>query len=902
MDIITTHTNTDMDGFAAMVAAQKLYPEARMVLPGKLSRNVEEFVSLHKDTLNVYSTRQIDMEQVGRVVMVDTKNPRRVGKIGEILGKPGVDVHIYDHHPWMEGDVRGTLEVVDPVGATVTLLVEKIKESNLPLTSLEATICALGIYSDTGSLMFTNTTHRDVDAVSYLLKKGANLAVVAEFLGRPMTGEQKKLFKELLNHADLHQVNGVKVLLARAKTDEYVVGLSMINHMISEIERIDVVFVLAEMDDRVHIVGRSSIPQANVAEILKHFGGGGHAGAASATVKNGSVEDVAWELLDVIYKKVRPPLCAADIMSSPVKTVTPEMSIAEAGTIMLRYGHTGLPVVKGDKLIGVISRRDVEKANHHGLGHAPVKGFMSVRVVSVPRDMPVSEVQQLMINHDIGRVPVVDEGKLVGIVSRTDVLRTLHGEVQNRHRTIYNNGTSQLTRRNISWVMRKNLSPAIWDILKQAGKIADEMNYRVYAAGGLVRDVLLGQASLDVDLVVEGDGVLLAEALGEYHGARVRVHKQFGTAEVVFSEEFKIDVATARLEFYAYPAALPQVESSSLHQDLYRRDFTINAMAVCLNDKKFGNIVDFFNGRDDLEQGLIRVLHNLSFIEDPIRILRAVRFEQRYGFKIEQQTLKFLREAVRQSVLSRVTPERIWEEMKHILVEKEAAAMLRRLEELKAWPFVFPGVNYWEVDPVLKDLHQSMALLGSWGYNQNGEKWLPVLVAVLHWSGVDTAQKICDRYHLSKRQTGKVLAALNGWRKAVSMIWKAPGDVKTSELAGVLLEMPRESYPMLLAILEEDWLKERFRQLLHTIMESKPKINGKFIKQLGYPPGPLYRKTLDALWRERLDGNVRTEEEEKLFVRAYLSRVTGGKNNVQFTQPARAAAFTAGNTGGPDLS
>lgn len=876
MEIITTHTNTDMDGLAAMVAAQKLYPEAKMVLPGKLSRNVEEFVSLHKDTLNVYNIRQIDLGQVKRVVMVDTKNPRRVGKIGDILSKPGVDVHIYDHHPWMEGDVRGSVEVVDPVGATVTLLVEKIKEAGLSLTSLEATIFALGIYGDTGSLMFTNTTHRDAEAVSYLLKKGANLAVVAEFLGRPMTDEQKKLLKELLNNADLHQINGVKVLLARAKTDEFVVGLSMINHMISEIERIDVVFVLAEMDDRVHIAGRSSIPQANVAEILKHFGGGGHAGAASATVKNGNVEDIAWELLDVIYKKVRPPLCAADIMSSPVKTVTPEMSIAEAGTIMLRYGHTGLPVVKGDKLIGVISRRDVEKANHHGLGHAPVKGFMSVRVVSVPSDMPVSEVQQLMINHDIGRVPVVDDGKLVGIVSRTDVLRTLHGEVQNRHKTIYNNG-SQLTRRNISWIMRKNLSPTVWGILKQAGKIADEMNYKVYAAGGLVRDVLLGHASLDVDLVVEGDGILLAEALGEHHGARVRVHKQFGTAEVVFSEEFKIDVATARLEFYAYPAALPQVESSSLHQDLYRRDFTINAMAVCLNDKKFGNIVDFFNGREDLEQGLIRVLHNLSFIEDPIRILRAVRFEQRYGFKIEQQTLKFLKEAVRQSVLARVTPERIWEELKHILVEREAAPMLRRLEELKVWSFIFPGVNYWEVDPVLRDLSQSMDLLDSWGYFQTSEKWLPHLIAALHWSDMEVARGICERYHLSKRQTGKVLAALKGWREAIAMIWKAPEDVKTSQLAGVLLGMPRESYPMLLAILEEDWIKERFQQLLNTIMDSKPTINGKYIKKLGYPPGPLYRETLDALWRERLDGNVRTEEEEQFFVRNYLARVTGGE-------------------------
>ncbi|SFQ96511.1 CBS domain-containing protein [Desulfoscipio geothermicus] len=878
MEIITTHTNTDMDGLAAMVAAQKLYPEAWLVLPGKLSRNVEEFMSLHKDTLNVYSIKQINLEQVKKVVLVDTKSRRRVGKIGDILNKPGVDVHVYDHHPWVEGDVRGSVEVVETVGATVTLLVERIKQAALPLNPLEATILCLGIYGDTGSLMFTSTTPRDVDAVSYLLRRGANLAVVADFLGRPMTDEQKDLLKNLLVNAERHQINGAKVLIARTKTDEFVVGLAMIAHTISEIERLDVVFVIAEMEDRVHIVGRSSIPQADVGDILKHFGGGGHAAAASATIKNGVLDDVSWALLDVIYEKIDPPLCAADIMSTPVKTVAPEMSIAEAGHIMLRYGHTGLPVVKGEKLLGVISRRDVEKANHHGLGHAPVKGFMSVRVVSVPGDMPVSEVQELMINHDIGRVPVVEDGKLIGIVSRTDILRTLHGEVQSRHRIVYNNGRGTLSRRNIGWVMQRTLSPTVWNILKQAGKLADGMGFKIYAAGGLVRDVLLGQESLDVDLVVEGDGIRLAEELGKAHRARVRQHHKFGTAEVILSEDFKIDVATARVEFYAYPAALPQVESSSLHQDLYRRDFTINAMAVSLNEKKFGDLVDFFDGREDLEQRMVRVLHNLSFVEDPIRILRAVRFEQRYGFKIEPQTLKLLKEAVRQGVLHKVTSERVWEELKHILVEAEAAKMLHRLEELNVWPYVFPDVNYWEVDPVLKELHNAMDLLDQWGQLQPAERWLPYYIAVLHWSEVEVALRVCRKYNLSKRQTEKVQLALEGWREAVAMIWKAPQDVKISQLAKVLLKMPRESYPMLLAILEDSWIKVRFRQLLNIIMDSKPKINGKYIKSLGYRPGPVYREALDALWRERLDGNLRTEEDERQFLRDYLDRVTKGES------------------------
>ncbi|MCG8401726.1 MAG: CBS domain-containing protein [Firmicutes bacterium] len=880
MDIITTHHNMDMDGLASMVAAQKLYPEARAVLPAKLSRNVEEFVSLHKDALSLYSIKQINLERVTRIIVVDTKNPRRLGKIADVLNNDGLDIHIYDHHPWAGGDIRGSLEIVEMVGATTTLLVEKIKETGIELNTLESSILCLGIYGDTGSLVFTSTTPRDVDAVCYLLRKGANLAVVADFLGRPMTNEQKSLLKELLVNADRHQINGAKVLIARARTEEFVVGLSTIAHTISEIEKLDVVFVVAEMEDRVHIVSRSSIPQANVGQILSHFGGGGHASAASATVKKNGLEDVIWELLDVIYKEIRPPLCAADIMSAPVKSVAPEMNIDEAGQIMLRYGHSGLPVVKGEKMMGVISRRDVEKALHHGLGHAPVKGFMTVRVVSVPSDMPVSEVQELMISNDIGRVPVIEDDRLMGIVSRTDVLRTLHGEVQTRHRITYNNVSQFGQQRNIKKIMQQNLPPAALDILEEAGMIADEMGYRVYAAGGLIRDALMGVESLDIDLVVEGDGILLAEELAQNHRAKVRPHWKFGTAEVIYSEEFKVDVATARVEFYAYPAALPQVESSSLHQDLYRRDFTINAMAVSLNIGSFGELVDFFGGRDDLNQGQIRILHNLSFVEDPTRIMRAVRFEQRYGFSIEPQTLKHINETVRQGFLTKVTPERIWEELKHILVEREAAKMLLRLEKLQMWAIVFPGINYWEIDPVLRDLHAAMEIINEWSLMEPTEKWLPYIIAILHWSDAGSAVKICERYNLSKRQTEKVLAALEGWREAVSLIWKAPQDIKTSQLAKVLLKMPRESYPMLMAILEEDWIKVRFRQLLVTIKDSKPRINGKYIKELGYRPGPVYREALEALWRERLDGNVTTREEERGFIRNYLARSPKGEFDV----------------------
>ncbi|MFZ5632726.1 MAG: CBS domain-containing protein [Bacillota bacterium] len=875
MEIITTHSNTDLDALASMVAAKKLYPEAEMVFPGKLSKNVEEFMSLHKDVFTVKSIKEIDLEAVKRIILVDTKNPKRINKLVDLLAGPEVDVHIYDHHPRTEGDARGSLEVTELIGATTTLLVERIIEQGIDFTPLEATIMALGIYGDTGSLLFPSTTPRDARAAAFLIERGANLGVVSEFLGRPMTGEQKALLKSLLMSAERHLINGAKVLIARAETDEFVVGLSLLTHTISEIERLDAVFTIVLMEDRVHMVGRSNIPQVDVAEILGPFMGGGHPSAASATVKNGKVNELAERLVMTIQEKVKPPLAASDIMSSPVKTVFEDTAIAEASKVMMRYGHSGLPVVEGLTLKGVISRRDVEKAMNHGLGHAPVKGYMTTNVVTVHKNTPVSEVREIMIENDIGRVPVVDGDRLVGIVSRTDVLRTLHGEIEGRYYAVHGGQSKQTFYNNMAEVMRRELSPSVLGVLRQAGDIGDALNFKVYAAGGVVRDLLVGYENIDVDIVVEGDGIALARAMSEKMGARLRAHHKFGTAELIFSDGFKVDVASARVEYYEYPAALPQVESSSLRQDLYRRDFTINAMAVSLNQESFGDLVDYFGGREDLHYGLVRVLYNLSFIEDPTRILRAVRFEQRYKINIEPQTLKLLEDAVKQQVLLKVSNDRLWDELYHIMIEPEAGKMLSRLNALQIWPQVLPGVSYWEVQPVLSGINKSINLLHDWGFNSLAEPWLPMMIAILHWSDREVAGKICSKYSLSRKQAEKVMATLEGWQEALANLWRTPEKDRISDLAQKILELPREAYPLLITLLDEGWMKERFRSILTAIKENKPVLNGKYIKSLGYRPGPVYKLALTELWRARLDGLVRSEAEERDFLAEYLKKFEG---------------------------
>ena len=894
MDIITTHVNTDLDALASMVAAQKLYPEALLVMPDKLAPEVEEFLSLYKDVLNTCTLKEINLAQVNRVILVDTRRPRWSDKLDALLNRPEIEIHIYDHHPPAEGDFRGTVEVFEPVGATTTILVERIKKEKIPLTALEATILALGIYCDTGSLTFNGTTSFDASVVAFLLAQGANLNVVKGFLSRPLSREQKALLRTLLFSAEYHQLAGCRILIAKAEVKKFIADLAVLTHLILDIEHCEAVFTIVAMKDRIYLVGRSNVPQINAGEIITFFGGGGHPTAASAIIKEDTVNQLAVKLFSVIKEKIRPSLTAADIMSSPVKTITPETTIKEAGGLMLRYGHTGFPVVAEDRLTGVISRRDIEKANYHGLGHAKVKGFMGTHVIWVPPDLPVSQVQQIMTAHDIGRVPVVVNDRVIGIISRSDILRTLHGE-ENRRYANENTGKEACApkanpiqipcrRPNIKALMHQNLNPDILDLLVKAGEIGAAMGYQVYVAGGTVRDILLGLINLDVDLVIEGDGIAFARALADLLKAGyVRTHQKFGTAEIILPAGNKIDVATARLEFYAHPAALPQVERASLHQDLYRRDFTINAMAVALSSKNFGELIDYFGGQDDLKQGLIRVLYNLSFIEDPTRILRAVRFEKRYNFQIESQTLRFLQEAVQRQMILQVSSERLLTELKQILKEDKANQMLIRLNELNICPQVFPGVVFSGLlESVLIALPETLKLLTTWGASIPRETWLIYFMALLVAepeivSGVsfdetahEKAENLCRHYHLNKRQTEKIIVTRRHGPKVLSFFKQKSPPVNLSDLALSLLSLPPEAHPILLAMLDEEWMQERFRVTFLSLQRNKPVINGKYIKNLGYRPGPLYRLALNALWRSRLDGQIKTLEEETAFLKQYF--------------------------------
>ncbi len=866
MDIITSHNALDFDGLAAMVAAGKLYPSAIKVFSGTLSKNVKKFMALYKDLLMIKTPKEINFDQLKRVILVDTANINRLGHLQEIAARDNLEFYIYDHHPVSPDDLSGTIKEIHSVGAATTILVEEIMERNITVSSFDATILTLGIYEDTGSLLFTSTTPRDLMAVAFLLGKGANLSVVANFMEQPFSGEQRQILQALLNNAQHYRVNNLDVVVAIAENEKFVPGLDAVTYRLFEVENSDVIFVLVQMEGKINVVARSRTTNVKVNETLSVVGGRGHEKAASAIVRNKSTLEVA----DIIMQQlgdIHPGLLASDIMSTPVKTIPTDFTMEEAGRIMLRYGHTGMPVVEGDTMVGVISRRDVDKANMHDLGHAPVKGFMTTNILSISPDTPVGELQKIMVDNDIGRLPVINNNRLVGIVSRTDVLRTLHGDdYPEDHEVLYSFGGEEV---NCFSMMEERLPSRILAILRLAGQIAEDLGSVVYCVGGFVRDFFLQVPNFDLDLVVEGNGEELATCLAQKLGGKSRIHERFRTAMVTLPDGAKIDVATARTEYYEFPAALPRVQKSSIREDLYRRDFTINTLAIYLNPNRFGDLIDYFGGRQDLEKGIIRILYNLSFVEDPTRILRAIRFEQRYSFTIEPDTLRFAIDAIERRMLGKLSYKRILHELILILNEKDPSSSLDRMKEIGVWKYILPEVKLEHLNRVtLRRISIMVTWLEERYYPVNVKSWLVYIVVLLARLSKDEVDGVLERYPFNNYaiQTIKESRGV----PFVADYLTEKNNLAAHEIDHMLGDWSKENIVYLLLLVREEKAWDNLVHYLDIKERVRIEINGNDLKDLGIKEGPIYRQIFDELYRLKLDELVYSWEDEIEHVKKWM--------------------------------
>lgn len=864
MDIITSHINADFDALASMVAARKLYPQAQMVFPGSQEKKLRDFMeSFHP--VEIKRIKDIDLAQVTRLIIVDTKIPNRIGPLAELLSQKGLKIHIYDHHPFNKGDIRGEVEKIEQVGATATIFVEILKNRKIYLTPMEATILALGIYEETGCLLFPSTTERDVLVVSYLLRKGANLNIVSSFLKMELSMEELDLLNEVVQSSKEMVIGGIRIKVAKASRETYFGDAAYLAHRLMDIEDIDAVVILLSLEGKILIVARSRVPELNVARVMQEFGGGGHPTAASATIKEASLEVLEDKLTELLWKNVKPFKVASDIMTSPVITIQWDTSVKEAEMMMTRYGVNVLPILKEGKYIGLISREIVEKALYHGFGKGRSIDFATTDVITVGPNAPIREVETLMIEQNERFMPVVENAKIIGAITRTDLLRSLYEEFLRRRKieqTIVKEKPS--AERSLSSLLRDRFPSEIYNILRLSGEVAEGRGFNAYLVGGTVRDLLRGEENLDIDIVIEGDGITFAKMLGEKLDARVKTHQRFNTAQVI-TDKMKFDVATARTEYYESPAALPKVETSSIKKDLYRRDFTINTLAVKLNPQDFGLLIDFFGGQRDLREKTVRILHNLSFIEDPTRAFRAIRFSERFGFRISKHTENLLKSALKMNLFERLSGPRLYEELLLLFRETEPNRTLKRLSDFGLLKVIYPTLVFnEELDTTMKSMYETFSWFNLLFLEEKTDRGILFLIAMLTGLKDEEVEDAIKR--LSPPPKIKDLI-IRGIPLAREVLKKLPLD-EPVETYNLLSKLKLETILLAMATSKERQKQKVISQYLTELRKVKTILSGKDLKQMGIKPGPLYSRILKELLEKRLRGHLKSREDEEKFVRS----------------------------------
>ncbi|HEY9748858.1 MAG TPA: CBS domain-containing protein [Allocoleopsis sp.] len=891
MDLILCHTTADFDTLGAAVGLTRLQPGARIVLSGGSHPAVHDFLALHRDEYPLIERRSVSPQQIRSIAVVDAQRRDRIGKTAEWLDLPNLEITVYDHHLNTESDIPATSFQIEPVGATSTLIAEQLQAQGIELTPSEATVMALGVHVDTGSLTYDHATVRDAMALAWLMGQGANLKVIAEYIDPGLSPQLQELLAIALDELQSEEIQGHRVAWVLLQPGAYIPGLSSLASRISELTEIDALLLAAhypvrsaeaedaELDDmRLSVIGRSQIEGTDLNELFQPLGGGGHPKAAALTLRGVNPESVLQQLRAGLQQQIPQPPTARELMSSPVRTIRPDTTINEAQRILLRYGHSGLSVVNvQDQLVGIISRRDLDIALHHGFGHAPVKGYMTTNLKTIAPETLLPEIESLMVTYDIGRLPVLEAGQLVGIVTRTDVLRQLH-QMQRPVSAVVPGDKMSPIRTSLQEQLKARLAPQLWSVLDAAAQQAEARGWHLYLVGGAVRDLLLAEpeAALllsDIDLVVdgyhralqEGAGVELARALQQqYPQSRLDIHGQFQTAALLWHKDPElnslwVDIATARTEFYPYPAANPEVEASSIRQDLYRRDFTINALAIRLTAPRSGELLDFFGGLLDLRSRQIRVLHANSFIEDPTRIYRAVRFAVRLGFEIDPQTERYIRHAIDSGVYDRVQDEnsrapalqtRLKSELKYILTAHYWPSALQLLANLGALRCIHPTLI------LTPELWHQMRLMNRWLRRFDPENTLT------HW------QRLLEVLiaHLEPAFRGKIATNLQlpiNSIESLQQLAVAEADVRdhvsvADQPSQIVQRLSQYDLPTLslIAVRSPRALRRLIWRYFVCWSHIKPLLDGNDLQALGYRPSRQFKQILADLTAATLDGVI----------------------------------------------
>ncbi|MGC9125748.1 MAG: CBS domain-containing protein, partial [Caldisericaceae bacterium] len=521
-----------------------------------------------------------------------------------------------------------------------------------------------------------------------------------------------------------------------------------------------------------------------------------------------------------------------------VITVPPDTSANSALKTMIKMGFSGLPVEENGKIIGMLSKRDLEKALLFEKRERPVKQFFTPVVATVSPDADLREVESVMIKNNVGRVLVFENDKVEGIISRSDLLKAYKiKEDMVETSSLGDEGSFLPTKELTTEIMLNNIDRDLYGVIKELGEIASNLGQKIYLVGGYVRDMFLSQKSSDLDFILSDDAVSFGKALKEKFNGSIVIYPE--TQTVTFKiANYNFDFVTARREYYNEKSLIPIIEKATLQEDLKRRDFTINTLAIDLTAEQFGKLYDFFGGYTDLIKKKIRVLHSYSFTEDPSRILRAIKYFVRFNFSLSEETEMLLKNAVELGAIKSSHSQRILTELYDLLNMERAVEALIAMDRYGILKQVF-GLRKLSYRKIAR-LRQSVELAKSMGISS----YLALIDILIDGKSKQAKTEILNFFALNKKLSNKFISQSEGLQKFHK-------NFDASTIDDKLMILKDTDDFMLCSYLTKATKEEEkiIKLYLTNIDRFKVSLKGRDLIQIGLKEGPQFSKILETLQR-----------------------------------------------------
>ncbi len=875
MILICSHSNCDLDAFASMLGAHLLFPNSKICLTGALDNSVKRVIndfethlkSIDKQknhTFEFIKEKNVNFDLLRSIILVDNSNFDRLGNIGKYINDhPELPVICFDHHEECINKQRFIYYKQENFGSCTTMIVRELMNRGINFDQYIASIFAMGIFEDTGSLLNVNTQAEDFSALSYLMSMGMSISLVKKYIKPVFSAYQLEIMNELIKSKEMIEIKGIPVHFFKLELKNELYGISELIQYVRQSESIQCLFCFVKINNKIIIIARSDYSFIEVNKILSTFEGGGHPSSASAHILDHSLEEIQTETYLLLIKCISDHGTVKDYMTKQVETIDINSSILDA-YIKLNANHFGaLLITDNDKLQGIITKKDIGQALMHHLEEHSIEMIMSTDLITIKEDTSIFKAQEIMLEKNIGRLPVMYDSEIKGIISRRDLLKAIYFSNQKYSLEQFDNISSKL----------KRLEPDLYKTIISIGVFADSCNVNVFLVGGFVRDLLLDKICKDIDIVVEENAIDFARKYSEHFNYHLVTFPKFKTAIVSFPNIGKIDFSSSRSEYYEKPGSLPIIEKSSIRNDLFRRDFTINSIAIQINSGNFGRLIDFFGGRRDLQQKMIKVLNNLSFSDDPTRILRAIRFEQRFQFIIEKKTLRLMSNSLKLGALKNIAVERIQQELIKACEEVNAPLFFLRLQELEILKIINPNLLINSEKKLLLDKVQSVNNWITESLDIKIKKWVVYFIILSNDLSERSATKFFKQYKFSNILHDSFID-FKSIQRVINEKWNYES---VGSIYCYLKNMKREAILSYLIIEKNHEKKTMAKNFLLYYYQVKTFITGHDLIKMGFPENKIIKEILNDVLTRKLDDMLYSKEDELKYVKDVYSEFI--KNN-----------------------